>query len=108
LSVAEKQSFSVSDHHIAKKEPLARHDGTLPAEQATPFDRRSEVDFVSSTSSPSSHLPHVNRGAAAVLKRMTLDEWDQLVDGEISAADLRAKYLGDDGRDQVELEEWSR
>jgi hypothetical protein len=52
-------------------------------------------------------MRHATRGAGAVLERMTLDEWDQLVDGEISADDLRAKYLGGDDRDQMQLEEWS-
>ena len=56
---------------------------------------------------PPGHLQHTSRGAAADLERMTLDEWDRLLDGEISAADLRAKYLGDADRDQVQLEEWS-
>ena len=50
---------------------------------------------------------HTTRGPAAILERMTLAEWDRLLDGEVSAADLREKYLGDAGTDQLQLEEWS-
>jgi hypothetical protein len=51
------------------------------------------------------------RGAAAVLERMTLDEWDALMAGETSAAELEEKYRGPDARatgdEQANLGRWS-
>lgn len=51
------------------------------------------------------------RGAAAVLERMTLDEWDALMAGEVSARELEEKYRGPDARatgdEQADLGRWS-
>lgn len=50
-------------------------------------------------------------GVAFVLERMSLDEWDALMAGDITADDLEAKYRpGADDRDdlseQADLGEW--
>lgn len=48
------------------------------------------------------------RGVSRVLERMTLDEWDELRAGRVSANELRAKYLDDEPRDeQTDLSGWS-
>lgn len=50
------------------------------------------------------------RGTAAVLERMSLDEWDALMAGEISAQELEEKYRGrgaaDGTREQADLGRW--
>jgi len=44
------------------------------------------------------------RGAAAILERMTLDEWEALVAGEATSDDLREKYLGSTGSNRSDLQ----
>lgn len=59
------------------------------------------------TNSPPGQLGHASRGVAVILERMTLDEWDALLDGDVTAAALRHKYLDEDGREQADVTGWS-
>ena len=50
----------------------------------------------------------ISRGPAVVLERMTLDEWDDFLAGELTADDLRKKYVDSADDEQAELSRWDR